>query len=110
MFFDGCDVNLIQNTKRKTVNIQNTLLKVNEINHYECRYISLRRALRNIIDNGLRYGKKVIIIVTNRNKRQLNITIRDNGPGIPEQYLKDVLKPFFDRLTPLRERFPRYGH
>ena len=33
--------------------------------------------------------------MTNRNQRQLNITIRDHGPGIPEQYLKDVLKPFF---------------
>ena len=56
-------------------------------------YISLN-ALRNIIDNGLRYGDKVNIIVTNLNQRQLNITIRDNGPGIPEQYLKNVLKPF----------------
>ena len=68
---------------------------VNQFNHFECRYISLRRALRNIIDNGLRYGDKVNIIVTNLNQRQLNITIRDNGPGIPEQYLNDVLKPFF---------------
>ena len=68
---------------------------VNQVNHFECRYISLRRALRNIIDNGLRYGNKVNIIVTNLNQRQLNINIRDNGPGIPEQHLNDVLKPFF---------------
>lgn len=68
---------------------------VNKINHFECRYISLRRALRNVIDNGLRYGDKVNIIVTNLSERQLQINIRDNGPGIDEQFLKDVLKPFF---------------
>ena len=37
----------------------------------------------------------VVSIVTNLSERQLQINIRDNGPGIDEQFLKDVLKPFF---------------
>ena len=68
---------------------------VNNVSHFECRHISLRRALRNIIDNGLRFGQKVYIKVQCINDKQLHVTIRDDGPGIPTEYLQDVLRPFF---------------
>ncbi|MEQ9590633.1 MAG: ATP-binding protein [Parvibaculaceae bacterium] len=58
-----------------------------------CRRVSLRRALRNLIDNGLKYGSKVNIS-TVPDAESVRVCIDDKGPGIPEEDLRDVLKPF----------------
>ena len=56
--------------------------------------ISLRRALRNVIDNGLHYGSRVTIAVQLAHD-QLEITVRDNGPGIDAVHIAEAVQPFF---------------
>ncbi len=58
------------------------------------RPVALKRSLENIIQNGLTYGKKVLVTVKKSSNRGL-ILIEDDGPGIPEDQYKNVFKPFF---------------
>ncbi len=58
-----------------------------------CRRVSLRRALRNLIDNGLKYGGEVTLSL-DLDGEAVRICVDDNGPGIPEPDLQEVLKPF----------------
>lgn len=67
----------------------------NEDQVFNCRYISLRRAMRNIIDNGLRYGKQVTLTVSQIDTNNVLFIFSDKGPGLAENELKNVLKPFY---------------
>ncbi len=53
----------------------------------------LRRALRNLIGNALRYGK-VARVSLSRDAVGVTITVEDDGPGIPEADLERMLEPF----------------
>ncbi len=57
------------------------------------RPIALKRALRNLIENAVRYGKRARIAVIHAPDNLL-IEIDDDGPGIPPERLADVFKPF----------------
>ncbi|MCB5190953.1 HAMP domain-containing protein [Methylobacillus arboreus] len=56
--------------------------------------ISLKRCLQNLLENAIRYGKSAHIEVMDSPSR-LRIAIRDHGPGIPENLLKQVFEPFY---------------
>jgi two-component system osmolarity sensor histidine kinase EnvZ len=58
------------------------------------RFLALKRALINLIDNGFNYGTKVLLNAS-INNNNLIITIDDNGPGIPESEKENVFKPFY---------------
>ncbi len=58
-----------------------------------CRPVALKRALRNLIENGIRYGDGVWVHAA-RSAGEAIIRITDKGPGIPEEKLKDVFEPF----------------
>src|SRR5690606_30387397 len=53
----------------------------------------LRRALRNLIGNALRYGQRARVS-THRQGDQAVIRIEDDGPGIPESEITSMLEPF----------------
>ena len=53
----------------------------------------LRRALRNLIGNGLRYGQRVTVDLE-RVDDTARIRIADQGPGIPEGRIAAMLEPF----------------
>jgi len=53
----------------------------------------LRRALRNLIDNALRYGDQARISLV-REGQMAVIRVEDSGPGIPEGELAAMLEPF----------------
>lgn len=57
------------------------------------RPIALRRALRNLIDNALRYGSDARLTVS-RHQDLVRVTIDDNGPGLSEADLERVFEPF----------------
>ena len=60
---------------------------------YRGRPSALRRALQNLLDNGVKYGGKVQVWLT-ATSEQVQIQIRDFGPGIPEALQEEVFKPF----------------
>ena len=66
------------------------------------RPIQLKRAFRNIIDNSIRYAKKIKIKIY-LNDDGCNIELNDDGQGIPKENYEDVFKPFFT-LDPSRNK------
>tara|TARA_Y100001958_G_scaffold121910_1_gene89148 strand:+ start:64 stop:1383 length:1320 start_codon:yes stop_codon:yes gene_type:complete len=54
----------------------------------------LKRSFNNIIDNGLKYGKKINIQL-HKNGKNIFIIVEDNGPGIPKEEYENVFKPFY---------------
>ncbi len=58
------------------------------------RPLAIKRSFENIIQNGLTYGKKVLIQTQKTSNRAI-ITFEDDGPGIPDDQYKNVFKPFF---------------
>ena len=54
---------------------------------------AMRRALRNVIENAIRYGKRAGISLS-RGEGVARIVIRDEGPGIPPEELERVFDPF----------------
>ena len=61
---------------------------------YQCRSTALKRALTNLIENAVKYGKTAQAEFTATSKA-IEITIDDEGPGIPESELNRVLEPFY---------------
>jgi two-component system osmolarity sensor histidine kinase EnvZ len=55
---------------------------------------AFRRCLTNLIDNATRYAEHVSVRAGRRDD-SVDITIEDDGPGIPEESREDVFKPFF---------------
>jgi signal transduction histidine kinase len=53
----------------------------------------LRRAVRNLIDNALRYGKEASLSLA-EDRGHVVIAIEDEGPGIPAQQIATLLEPF----------------
>ncbi len=68
----------------------------------ECRPEALKRVVRNLLDNAVKYGKAASVSVR-ATPETIEITIEDEGPGIPEQYLTRVFDPFY-RLEESRSR------
>lgn len=54
----------------------------------------IKRSLLNVIENGLKYGNSVEIVV-NEKQDKIILTIDDDGPGIPEKEKERVLRPFY---------------
>ena len=54
----------------------------------------IKRCINNLIDNGIKYGDKVRVELSESNNN-LFIKIDDNGPGIPENEFQNVFKPFY---------------
>jgi signal transduction histidine kinase len=53
----------------------------------------LRRALRNLIGNALRYGRKANVSLERQGSEAV-ITVEDEGPGIPQTELARMVEPF----------------
>jgi two-component system osmolarity sensor histidine kinase EnvZ len=55
---------------------------------------AIKRCLTNLVENAARYGAQIEISATRQND-VVEITIEDDGPGIPEEQREAVFKPFF---------------
>ena len=67
-----------------------------------CRPFSLRRAIRNVTENGAKYGKRSRISLKDA-PDSISIIVDDDGPGIPEGERERAFQPFV-RLEGSRSR------
>ncbi|GBR03648.1 signal transduction histidine kinase [Acetobacter oeni LMG 21952] len=58
-----------------------------------CQPVSISRAVNNLIENGLKYGKDVRVDAWPENDRAI-IEVEDSGPGIPDHMRLEMLQPF----------------
>ena len=65
----------------------------NEI-YYNGRKNLISRCINNLIENSLKYGKKIEVKIA-KNQDNIMISISDDGPGIPENEYENILKPFY---------------
>ncbi|AKH44122.1 signal transduction histidine kinase [Altererythrobacter atlanticus] len=66
------------------------------------RALSLRRVLSNLVENALHYAGNVRLTIHSQ-PDEVVITVEDDGPGIDEESLEEVLQPFV-RLDEARSR------
>ena len=88
------DINLIVNEILRNFDKNKFELITGQTFIIEGRRNLIKRCIQNIIDNGLSYGKKILIEI----KKTVNgivIIIEDNGPGIPKHEYLNVFKPFY---------------
>lgn len=60
----------------------------------------LRRAMRNLVSNALRYGHQARVSLERQGQAAV-LRIEDDGPGIPESEIERMMQPF-TRLDPSR--------
>lgn len=68
----------------------------------QARKESLRRCVANLVANAIRYGKN-IMLSGKREPRWLEISVEDDGPGIPADKREEVFRPFL-RLDEARNQ------
>lgn len=67
-----------------------------------CRPDALKRAVRNLVENAVRYGERARVSVRS-GPEAVEILVEDDGPGIPAEAMESVFAPFF-RLESSRNR------
>lgn len=55
---------------------------------------SIKRAINNLIANAQRYGSHIWVRAGRRGEA-IEVTVDDNGPGIPETQREEVFRPFY---------------
>jgi signal transduction histidine kinase len=63
---------------------------------------ALKRAFTNLVENAIKYGTPPQIELS-REDTSFIVTVRDRGPGIPQEALEHVFRPYF-RLDKSRNR------
>ncbi len=72
-------------------------------------YELLRRAIENVVRNGVRFTAKGTDVEVNLSRSEgvsgqvARVSVRDHGPGVPEESLNKLFEPFY-RVTDARDR------
>ncbi|MEO0762030.1 MAG: ATP-binding protein, partial [Pseudomonadota bacterium] len=61
---------------------------------------AIKRALTNLVNNALTYGRRAIVTL-HQSRRALEFIVEDDGPGIPVVRRAEMMRPF-TRLDPAR--------
>jgi signal transduction histidine kinase len=59
-----------------------------------CRPTALKRALRNLLDNAIKYGTRARVALRDTGL-EAEITIEDDGPGLAPEEIARVFEPFY---------------
>jgi two-component system osmolarity sensor histidine kinase EnvZ len=68
--------------------------KVQDVPVIQARSQSLKRMIGNLINNSKRYGAEPIELSAKVENDHIFITVADNGEGIPEDQIEDLMQPF----------------
>lgn len=73
--------------------------------------VHISNILYNLIDNAIKYSpeKPKIEIATNSTDEHIEISVKDNGLGIPEQSQKNIFEKFYREPTGNRHDIQGYG-
>lgn len=66
------------------------------------RPVALKRAVRNVVENAVRYGGSAHVTILDAPERA-TIVVEDDGPGLPADRIDEAFQPFV-RLEPSRNR------
>lgn len=55
---------------------------------------AFRQVIWNVLDNAAEASGTTVVFIAERNGGQLILTVRDRGPGFPEEFLDDFGKPY----------------
>jgi two-component system osmolarity sensor histidine kinase EnvZ len=55
---------------------------------------ALRRAITNLVDNARRHARHVLVAAATRGERWVQVTVDDDGPGIPPDRRESAFRPF----------------
>ncbi|HEX2215426.1 MAG TPA: ATP-binding protein [Xanthobacteraceae bacterium] len=69
---------------------------------YACRSASLRRAVRNLVENAVAYGGGAHVALE-WDRQDIKIIVEDDGPGVPDGDVDRIFEPFV-RLEASRNR------
>jgi signal transduction histidine kinase len=61
---------------------------------HDCQPGALKRAITNLLDNAVKYGQRARAAIAAA-ENAIEITIDDDGPGIPDEELPEVFQPFY---------------
>lgn len=67
------------------------------------RPTAFRRLIANLVGNAARYGRSTLWVTGERREGWLSIAVEDDGPGIPDNELEAVFRPFY-RLDAARNQ------
>ena len=84
---------LIKNINNKYEN-PNIISEFDSKFYFNGRKNLIRRCVNNLIDNSLKYGKKIVVKIKKQNSKII-ISIDDDGPGIAESEYSNITKPFY---------------
>ena len=63
--------------------------------YVDCDPDQIARAVTNLVENGLKFGRCVSVDLRVPGDRTVAIEVRDDGPGIPDAEKRKVLEPFY---------------
>ena len=91
------DLNALFAKVFKAIDHQNVKLHVNIAEQLSAtlRPKGFERAISNVLQNGAKYASEIWVEARVSDDRKLVIRVDDNGPGIPDEQLHDVFKPFY---------------
>ena len=72
----------------------NIIKDFNDRIYYNGRKNLINRCLNNLIENSLKFAKKVEVKIE-KQQDNIIITISDDGPGIPQEEYENITKPFY---------------
>ncbi|MGH7105535.1 MAG: ATP-binding protein [Acetobacteraceae bacterium] len=55
---------------------------------------AIRRAITNLVDNARRHARRIALAAATQSGRSVQVTVDDDGPGIPPDRRESVFRPF----------------
>src|SRR5579875_58734 len=55
---------------------------------------AVRRAITNLVDNACRHARRVVLAAVPESRRMVQVTVDDDGPGIPQERRESVFRAF----------------
>ena len=111
-FYSMCQ-SLVESLEEGMANQSVTIkIHVNNQSEYQavsCDWLLMERVMSNLLENALRYAQSRIHISLDSDSSHFNVTVEDDGPGIPEEERERVFQSFVRLSGNAVEKRKGYG-